>query len=344
MNQQNKQIPLKKAKQFLNNIKVMKELNSPTIINRELLKSFQGFGGLKQCFWHKKLFGRLMREIRHLFGSDREYEILNSLKNSVKSAYYTPDEVIKFIYAYLEKVCNFKGGNILEPSCGSGRFFELIPNSIMENSHITGVEYEPVTSEIVKSLYPELNIINDSFQNIDFKAQKFDLIIGNPPYSDEKITGIYIHNYFIIKSIRLLKDDGLLVFLMPSFFMDGESNRKIRQLVQNEAVIIDVLRLPDNLFDQSHVTVDLIILRKTGTQIFDISQTRRYCNKSDSPSINTFFINNPEQVFGDHRIEWNYKLNQPSLNCKENTKKTLKGISNEESYFHAKERNFSRMC
>ncbi len=169
-----------------------------------------------------------MRQIRRNFGKENEHQIFNTLRQSCKSAYYTPKEIINFMYRYLVEVCNFKGGEILEPACGHGAFFEYIPDNIRSTSNITGIEMDILTSKLVATAYQDVNILNQKLQDVDFTDKKYDLIIGNPPYSSEVITdilmpdisGFTVHHYFIAKCIRLLKDHGLLAFVMPSFFMD----------------------------------------------------------------------------------------------------------------------------
>ena len=155
----NTEIDAKKLEQFLANVNVLAELarSNPRI---EVLKSYKGFGGLKQCFNSKQHYGMLMREIRKNFGQEREHEVFNTLRQSCKSAYYTPVEVINFMYRYLAEVCNFKGGDILEPACGNGVFFEHMPNDVKANSNITGIEMDIVTSKLVQNIYPEVKIIN----------------------------------------------------------------------------------------------------------------------------------------------------------------------------------------
>lgn len=304
------QLPVAKVEQFINNTRVIAELAKPNP-SIEVLKSYQGFGGLKRCFWDRTLYGQLMRSIRANFAKDKEKEVLESLRNTSSSAYYTPKEVINFMYRYLQQVCNFKGGEILEPSCGNGAFFEYMPDSIRSNSKLTGIEYDTLTAKLAQYIYSDAEIINNGLQYVDFTNKKFDLIIGNPPYGGELITdsnmsdisGYSIHNYFIAKCVRLLKDDGLLAFVMPSFFMDKPKGHT-RHIVDNEAVIIDVVRLPDNLFKQASVTVDLVFIRKTGNKIHDITQTVELIQGTAKDEINQFWVKNPNRILGQLKLKW----------------------------------------
>ena len=101
-NQKNQTLPLHKIEQFIANVRVLEELAKSTP-SADKLKQYQGFGGLGRCFWDKQLYGQIMRAIRANFGANKEKEVLENLRLSSSSAYYTPKEVIKFIYRYIEQ-------------------------------------------------------------------------------------------------------------------------------------------------------------------------------------------------------------------------------------------------
>ena len=330
----NTPLALHKVEQFINNVRIIEELakNKPNIAK---LKDYKGFGGLKRCFWDKSLYGQLMRAIRNNFGKEREKDVLESLRNSSSSAYYTPKEVISFIYRYLEQVCKFKGGAILEPSCGNGAFFEYMPESIKANSQITGIKYDTLTSKLVKTIYPDIEIINNGLQNVDFNGKKFDLIVGNPPYGNEKITddfmpdlkGYTIHHYFVAKCMRLLKDDGIMALVVPSFYMDIPKSHT-RHIIDNESVVIDVVRLPDNLFEQATVTVDIIFIRKSGNKIHNIVETTKLVQDKASENINKFWVNNPNRILGTLKLKWVEAYNRHVPTCwTENKAKALQYLT-----------------
>lgn len=306
----NKELAINKIQQFVDNVSVFNELAKP-ISDVNVLKSYKGFGGLKRCFWDKSLYGQLMGSIRANVGREAEIKTLESLRNSSSSAYYTPKEVISFMYKYLSQVCKFTGGDILEPACGNGAFFEHMLEDIKSNSQITGIEYDILTSKLVSKIYPNVNVINSGLQDVNFDGKKYDLIIGNPPYGKEiiedgamsDISGYSIHNYFIAKCIRLLNDDGILAFVMPSFFMDKPKGHT-RHIVNNEAIIVDVIRLPDNLFEQATVTVDLVFIRKTGNKVHDISMVTELVQGNAKDEINEFWIKNPNRVLGELKLKW----------------------------------------
>lgn len=303
-------IEIKKLEQFLFNLKILQELNKkdPKI---KLLKLYQGFGGLRQCFNSQALYIFMKNEIKKLFGMDKVEMILNDLKKSFTSAYYTPPEVVKFIYRYLTDVCGFSGGNILEPACGNGIFFDYMPSDIKINSSVSGVETDFLTSYLVQKIYKNISIINKPIETVDFAGQQFDLIIGNPPYGREvvidtsmpDISNYTIHHYFIAKCIRLLKNNGILAFVMPSYFFDIP-RKNTRAIIDREAILIDAFRLPDNLFNQANVTVDIVFFRKTGYKLHGFANTIQFQQDGYKDFINEFWQVNPKRILGKLKLKW----------------------------------------
>jgi type I restriction-modification system DNA methylase subunit len=253
----------------------------------------------------------LMRELRNNFGKENEHEVFNSLRHSCKSAYYTPKEVINFMYKYLIEVCKFKGGDILEPSCGNGAFFEYMPDEIKHNSKVTGVEMDRLTSKLVQAIYSDVEIINQPLQDVDFNNRKYDLIIGNPPYGKEliidnihsDISNYNVHNYFVARCVRLLKDDGILAFVLPSFYLDAPY-KNTRKIVNNEAVLIDVIRLPENLFTQATVTVDIVLIRKSGNKLHDFVNTVELIQEDKKDNINEYWQGKENRILGELKLKW----------------------------------------
>ncbi|MBR1696532.1 MAG: SAM-dependent DNA methyltransferase, partial [Selenomonas sp.] len=130
----------------------------------KVLKSFSGFGGLPEAFdryntaWQKEY-----NELRNML-TDSEY---SSARASTLNVHFTPPELIRGIYKGLEKR-GFAGGNVLEPSCGNGRFLENMPEGIREASNIHGVELDPITARIASHIYTDATISNQPFERTTY--------------------------------------------------------------------------------------------------------------------------------------------------------------------------------
>lgn len=228
----------------------------------DALKKYSGWGGLREAFYQPATY-RLLKELLTV-------EELNGIKRTFRSAYYTPVALVKFIYDYLD-CSGFKGGRILEPAIGNGIFMEHMLQSWQAACQVEAVELDNLTSQITQQLYPNITLHNMPFETFQPTAH-YDLIIGNPPYGAMKVkdnhhadlSSYCIHHYFVAKSMRLLKKGGLLAMVLPSYFLDNETQH-VRHLVQQEGgQLLAAYRLPDDCFSDAKVTVDVVFLQKSG--------------------------------------------------------------------------------
>jgi N12 class adenine-specific DNA methylase/predicted RNA methylase len=226
-----------------------------------LLSEFKGWGSLKDCFaeGHKDY-----QELKDLLTED-EYTIA---KNSILNAYYTSPEVVSAIWDKLISA-DFTGGKVLEPSCGTGKFLSLCP--LKNNVEFTGVELDPIPAQIAGLLNPNSKIYNSPFEEVSFPDNYFDLVIGNVPFGNYKIhdprynaLDLSIHNYFIAKSLDLVKEGGVICLITSPFTMDSK-NTKFREWLSKRSELVTAFRLPSEAFKTSsntEVSADVLILRK----------------------------------------------------------------------------------
>ncbi|AFI06653.1 SNF2-related protein [Helicobacter cetorum] len=232
---------------------------------QEILAKFSGWGGLESYFKQS---------------SPNEYQELKTLLTrqefdraflSTRDAYYTPKLVIDSIYVGLEQLGFNNDENkkeIFEPSLGTGKFLAYAPNN--KNYHFVGAELDPISASISKFLYPNQRIENKALQNYNF-YQDYDAFIGNPPYGQHKIhssndtelSGESIHNYFLGKAIKELKEDGIGAFVVSSWFMDSK-NSSIREHIAQNATFLGAIRLPNSVFKGTgaEVTSDIVFFKK----------------------------------------------------------------------------------
>ena len=285
----------------------------------KVLKSYSGFGGLPEAFdqyntaWQKEY-----NELRNNL-TDSEY---SSARASTLNAHFTPPELIRGIYAGLEKQ-GFTGGNVLEPSCGNGRFLENMPEGIREASNIHGVELDPITARIANHIYTDATISNQPFERTNYADNSFDLAISNVPFGEYRITSDvrykkqrpYIHDYFISKMVDEVRPGGYVVAMTSSGTMDKKSS-KAREDIAAKAELVGAIRLPNTAFNASgtSVTSDILILRKRETPL-NITHDKNgevqgedanfmswvYSmpeSEYDYQNLNHYFNQHPENVLG----------------------------------------------
>lgn len=192
--------------------------------------------------------------------------------------FYTPYVLVKKAYDLAFKY-GFTGGNICEPSCGTGRFFKFAP----QGSILTGFDLDASNIEIAKFLYPNATFYQQEFETAFMEPPLYrrarkkswlpeqDLVIGNPPYGN--LAGFYktympkVYSRFEFLFIRLglevLKPGGLLIFVVSQNFMNnGGTYSKMKEDILKIGTFVDAIRLPGKIFSGTDISTDLIIFRR----------------------------------------------------------------------------------
>ena len=268
-------------------------------------KKYSGFGGLRRFIGSQNAQQELLK-----FLSPDE---VKSLSVNTSTGYYTPDIIVDYLYQIISKL-GFRAGRILENSCGSGVFFERMPHPMRQNSEIIGVEIEPLSASIAQHFYPDVTVHTCGFQ--DFNQDAFDLIIGNPPYASMAVIDKNhldlkdqaLHHYFVAKSVRLLKPNGLAAFILPTYVLDN-LHKHARNEIAQVADLVCAYRLPENLFQNAKVTVDLVVFKRKGddslfTNTSILKSRWQYVSKIELDSgqqfyLSQYYIDNPKHIIGE---------------------------------------------
>jgi len=286
---------------------------------QEILAKYVGWGGLPQVFdkdnpqWAKEY-----TELKELLDED-EY---NSARASTLNAHYTPPAVIKAIYTCLENM-GFQTGNILEPACGSGNFFGLVPES-MKDSRLYGVELDGVTGRITKQLYQQANIAVQGFEETSLPDSFFDLAVGNVPFGsygviDKKYDKykFYIHDYFFAKTLDKVRPGGIVAFITSKGTMDKQ-NPEVRKYIAQRAELLGAVRLPNNAFlanAGTEVTTDILFLQKRDC-VMDVEPDWVHLSTTeDGVPVNQYFADNPDMVLGTMSFDKSMYGNESETAC-----------------------------
>ena len=273
---------------------------------QEILAKYVGWGGLANAFDASKENWRKEYTELKLLLDPQEYA---SARSSTLNSFYTSPVIINGIYEALEHM-GFKGGKILEPSCGIGNFFGMLPESMCQ-SKLYGVELDSISGRIAKQLYPDADITIGGFESTN-KSNFFDVAIGNVPFgqyhvSDPKFDklGFSIHNYFFAKALDQVRPGGIIAFITSRYTMDSKDST-VRQYLAERAEFLGAIRLPNNVFKYNagtEVVSDIIFLQKRD-QIMDIASLPEWnWTKSfeceDGYWINFHFYDHPEMILGE---------------------------------------------
>lgn len=248
-----------------------------TEADKEILRNYEGAGGLNEG---------------------------NQTDAAVLSEFYTPRDVIKKVWEIVDKYNPKKDKKVIEPSAGTGRFAED------RSENFTLCELDETSARIAHLLHPDADVKQGAFQKLfmknnavqkDYKGEKFDVAVGNPPYGE--YTGRYkgmgegkIHTryeeYFIERTLDTLKDDGIMAFVVPSGFLRNASS-KAKEAIAKKGKLLEAWRLPKGTFSSTDVGTDIIVLRKEPGNVEDFAE-------------NKYFKDNPTHVIGTETFDGNW--------------------------------------
>ena len=303
--------PKAKFKANMEAIRLLKELEQEqrlaTPEEQEVLSRYVGWGGIPQAFEERN--SAWAEEYTQLKGVliPEEY---SAARASTLNAFYTSPTVIKAMYEALDNM-GLKQGNILEPSCGVGNFMGLLPES-MSAANMYGVELDPVSSQIAKQLYQKNRIAVQGFEETSYPDSFFDCVIGNVPFgayqvSDRKYDRYHfmIHDYFIAKSLDLVRPGGVVAVVTSSGTMDKQ-NPEVRQYFANRADLLGAIRLPNNAFQRNantSVVADILFFQKRDRAAITEPDWVQLKTTSEGYTVNSYFADHPEMVLGDFTTE-----------------------------------------
>ena len=303
--------PKAKFKANMEAIRLLKELEQDqrlaTPEEQEVLSRYVGWGGIPQAFEERNsAWAEEYTQLKEVL-TPEEY---SAARASTLNAFYTSPTVIKAMYEALGNM-GLKQGNILEPSCGVGNFMGLLPES-MGAASMYGVELDPVSGQIAKQLYQKNRIAVQGFEETSYPDSFFDSVIGNVPFgayqvSDRKYDRYHfmIHDYFIAKSLDLVRPGGVVAVVTSSGTMDKQ-NPEVRQYFANRADLLGAIRLPNNAFQRNantSVVADLLFFQKRDRAAITEPDWVQLKTTPEGYTVNSYFADHPEMVLGDFKTE-----------------------------------------
>jgi N12 class adenine-specific DNA methylase len=301
-----------------------RETRSPTAGELRQLVRFVGWGGLPQVFdaWNKEW--KTERERLESLLSESELE---SARASTLNAHYSAPVVIRAMFAALQRF-GFERGRILEPACGLGHFIGLMPEDMLRQSQITGIEIDSVTARLAKQLYPDADIRRQPFEETRLADSFFDVGISNIPFGDYrpfdarfKQWKFVIHDYFFAATLEKVRPGGLILFVTSKGTLDKVEGG-LRELISQQADLLGAIRLPNDAFKKNantEVTTDIVMLRKRLPGETPKGPAWKALGEITNPfgekiALNEYFVAHPEMMLGEMRLEGGlYRRGEPSL-------------------------------
>ena len=273
---------------------------------QQVLSRYVGWGGLADAFDpDKESWCKEYAQLKELL-TPEEYA---AVRGSTLNAHYTSPTVIRAIYEAVGRM-GFETGNILEPSCGVGNFFGMLPEE-MQNSRLYGVELDSISGRIARQLYPQAHITVAGFETTD-RRDFYDLAVGNVPFGQYQVRdkaydklNFNIHNYFFAKALDQVRPGGVVAFVTSRYTMDSKDSTVRRYLAQR-ADLLGAIRLPNNAFKANagtEVVSDIIFLQKRDRPLDIVPEWTQTGQTEDGFAINRYFLDHPEMVLGRQEPE-----------------------------------------
>lgn len=261
---------------------------------RALLGSFRGLGTISDLVLTDKYpdkkdkFWELAYRLAELSGVERE-DVRKEVEQSLSNMFFTPSGIGSAVLQAIESNTNLSFVNILEPAMGIGN---MVQDPIERGISVTGVEMNFISAAISKLLYPagNLRVNHTKLEEYALQGEPHDLIITNVPFSTTKVFDPSwmensekekdaftrtLHGYYFAKSLDLLASGGVMAFIAPTGIMDSDSQRELRSYLMEQADFITAVRMPDNTFENTQVTADLIMLQKRPAGVDITEETRQ---------------------------------------------------------------------
>ncbi|KAA2247015.1 hypothetical protein F0L68_40430, partial [Solihabitans fulvus] len=291
----------------LRTLRALQQQQRPaTAEEQAVLARWSGWGAVARVF--DETDARLdwaRAELRELM---TEAEVRAAARNTI-NAHYTDLALVRGIWQAATAL-GFDGGRVLEPGCGSGNFLAVAP----ESAHLVGVELDPTSAAIAAALYPDAQILTESFAATRAPEGAFGLVVGNVPFGDITLTdrrhnqaGHAIHNHFLIKSLHLTAPGGLLLAVTSRYTLDAQNPAARRELV-GLADLVGAVRLPSGAHQRAAGTravTDVLVLRRREPGRAPAAgewehAVRTNVDGVDLP-VSEYFLAHPEMVLGQLR-------------------------------------------
>nr|DAO34212.1 MAG TPA: Chromatin remodeling complex ATPase [Caudoviricetes sp.] len=363
---------------------LMKEGREATADERDVLGRYRGWGGvdLGRAYstdmmrrtsngrWgtqteNDKLLSRLADIIDEL-DPDGKRGVLSAINRAALTSYYTPTAVAKTLNDFVE-FAGFKGGNMLDPSMGSGIFEGTMSKAVQQSTMIHGIELDWLTGQIARNLYPDANVLVTGYEQAGTADNAYDVVMSNIPFGDLSVTDKTwkhdsspvrkaaqnrIHNYFAVKMLDNTRPGGLCVIMTSNAILDTKSNQIIREHLADKAEVLGVVRLPDNTFKGAGTSVvtDVILLRKykneadriatRGNETYTTNIEKPFLSsgelqlknptdgKTYNVSVNGYFTKNKDMMIGDGKAGGQYRADEFGLSSTMSTDEIAKSIRN----------------
>jgi len=318
-------------------IKLLKHIESEnrlaSVQEKQTLAQFVGWGGIATVFdtakanlpgatpWKTK-YQKYFDELKSILTPQEWAATVSSTIN----AHYTPRTTIDQMWNIARQL-GFSGGKVLESSAGIGHIIGLMPQDLLPNVNVSMVELDSISGRIAKLLYPESSVQVTGFEDAKLNPNSYDLSITNVPFDQHApfdklhpdLTGFALHNYFMAKSMRMVKPGGIGIFISTARSLDDGASAAWREYMSahEEVDFIGAIKLPNSAQEENagtQVTTDIIIFQKrvqagkvnpvAQPWVRDVLHSMAVGKNGDQIpiTVNEYFKEHPEMMLGEMHL------------------------------------------
>ena len=261
--------------------------------------------------------------------------INQATEKKLRGGFYTPPSIASFILKW-----GFNGSknhDVLEPSCGDGVFLEEIKKAGYSYNSVDAIELDEIEAGKAKSIQlPRTKISCKDFHVFCNKTpQKYDLIVGNPPYiryqyfdkqqrneaemifrranlKYSKLTNAWVS--FVVGSSLLLKNCGKIGFVLPAEILQVSYAKTLRQFLAHFYNKINIISFKKLVFPDIQQEVVLLLCEKNQSATHCIEHLE--LNDSDDLAmLDITKLRSPKKNIDFKSNKWTfYFLNQKEIN------------------------------
>lgn len=252
--------------------------------------------------------------------------IENATAKKLRGGFYTPEPIAAFILKW--GINGSSDYEILEPSCGDGVFLEQLKEDKHKFNSVTAIEFDEIEAEKAgKIKLNDKTVINSDFHlYCNETAERFDLVVGNPPYiryqyfdkeqqaeADKifkkaglkysKLTNAWVS--FVVGSSLLLKEKGKIGFVLPAELLQVSYAKQLRNFLAHYYNKINIISFEKLVFPDIQQEVVLLLCEKNGNP----SHLIEHLELKDASDLETLDVNrlkSPSKKIDFKSNKWTY--------------------------------------
>ena len=229
------------------------------------------------------------------------------------SKFYTPPKIAELLVSQIRIK---EPENVIDICCGSCNLLHAAKKK-WHKAILTGVDVNATQDHSINFIEQDGREFSLSHSN------EYSLVLANPPFDYNEKRNQYPELFkglnfsfrtsrleieMLLANLNILAENGTLLIIMPSTFVDGQNNKKLKCYLAREYYIQKIIHLPDNAFGNTNISTCALVVTKKQVRN---KTTKRYYVESEN---NRFTISTPPTIVPNSMMESGYWNDSHSCN------------------------------